>query len=549
MADIADIRRRRLEALGTNSAAAARSQRSAAVERAASNAREEKQEKHEKHGKGGATTSLVEETQPVIPSEFECVLCLRLYHDPVSLPCGHTYCRGCLKRALANKSQCPMCRAACHGGAGGCGTNLAMVSIIKSQFGAQYEGRRIEAEQDAMVEAEARRRAHTIGESVTPAPDGSVSMPVCLLDVIFFPHQPVTLYLFEPRYITLVNRCLSSTRRFAVFQDHTPSTGACGAVLEISDARMMNGGQYLVMCRGVGRCTSATEFEVEEGTDGLRYARVSPFEDDDEAITEPTEGRRNIRRRTADEVLGPELKDLADRTAVVVSDCVARLSTRQRVSLVRRCGEPPKVRNSSLASYRKLSFWLPSALSLAGGGASSGTTAAAAGRDDRERRAAMFRSRSLRQRLSEACQAVMQSEAVKGSTSSRRERGLRRLFSSSGSGAGMYTTRPPPGPTFRALFCHNPETSNRWRTQTPTSRPTRGELTEDVSRHHCRCGFWTLVVVDLIRALKIGARDHVAYFCDLQQEMRNVASRQPSSLGIFMSRRFRSTIRARLFQK
>lgn len=29
----------------------------------------------------------------------------RLYHEPVSLPCGHTYCRGCLKRALANKSQ------------------------------------------------------------------------------------------------------------------------------------------------------------------------------------------------------------------------------------------------------------------------------------------------------------------------------------------------------------------------------------------------------------------------------------------------------------
>lgn len=40
--------------------------------------------------------------------------------------------------------QCPMCRAACHGGAGGCGTNLAMVSIIKSQFGAQYEDRRKE---------------------------------------------------------------------------------------------------------------------------------------------------------------------------------------------------------------------------------------------------------------------------------------------------------------------------------------------------------------------------------------------------------------------
>jgi len=100
------------------------------------------------------------------------------------------------------------------------------------------------------------------------------------------------------------------------------------------------------------------------------------------------------------------------------------------------------VANSSLNSYRKFSYWLPSALSLAGGtgdggGGGGGGAAAAAGvADARERRAAMFRSRSLRQRLSEACEAVMDSEAVRGSTSSRRERGLRRLFAAPGSGAG-----------------------------------------------------------------------------------------------------------------
>ena len=68
------------------------------------------------------------------------------------------------------------------------------------------------------------------------------------------------------------------------------------------------------------RCTSSAEFEVEEGTSGLRYARVSPFEDDDEAVTGSDAGESGARRRTADEVLGPELRDLADRTAVVVSE-------------------------------------------------------------------------------------------------------------------------------------------------------------------------------------------------------------------------------------
>lgn len=106
------------------------------------------------------------------------------------------------------------------------------------------------------------------------------------------------------------------------------------------------------------------------------------------------------------------------------------------------------MRNSSLMSYRKLSFWLPSALALSDGAlggpafgsiatvANSGVGARVAGTDGRERRAAMFRSRSLRQRLSEACEAVMESEAVVGSTNGRRERGLRRLFAASGTGAG-----------------------------------------------------------------------------------------------------------------
>lgn len=111
-----------------------------------------------------------------------------------------------------------------------------------------------------------------------------------------------------------------------MFSESSPAAGAAGAILEIIDARMVGGGQYLVMCRGVGRCISVGEFEIEAGTSGLRYARVSPFEDEEEAEGDVAAasngggaGAGRTQPRTADEVLGVELRELADRTAAVVT--------------------------------------------------------------------------------------------------------------------------------------------------------------------------------------------------------------------------------------
>lgn len=92
------------------------------------------------------------------------------------------------------------------------------------------------------------------------------------------------------------------------------------------------------MWRQLTRCTSIGEFEVEAGTRGLRYARVATFEDNEEAelaaATEAAAARRGeedsggsgydggVRARsqlTADDVLGVELRELADRTAAAIS--------------------------------------------------------------------------------------------------------------------------------------------------------------------------------------------------------------------------------------
>ncbi|XP_040035696.2 E3 ubiquitin-protein ligase TRIM21 [Gasterosteus aculeatus] len=44
--------------------------------------------------------------------QFRCVICLDIFHNPVSTPCGHNFCRGCLKRYwdTRHKSECPLCK-------------------------------------------------------------------------------------------------------------------------------------------------------------------------------------------------------------------------------------------------------------------------------------------------------------------------------------------------------------------------------------------------------------------------------------------------------
>ncbi|XP_067889985.1 LON peptidase N-terminal domain and RING finger protein 2 isoform X2 [Heterodontus francisci] len=46
----------------------------------------------------------------VDPSDFECSLCMRLFYEPVTTSCGHTFCLKCLERCLDHNSSCPLCK-------------------------------------------------------------------------------------------------------------------------------------------------------------------------------------------------------------------------------------------------------------------------------------------------------------------------------------------------------------------------------------------------------------------------------------------------------
>uniref|UniRef100_A0A8C9FLV2 RING-type domain-containing protein n=1 Tax=Pavo cristatus TaxID=9049 RepID=A0A8C9FLV2_PAVCR len=52
----------------------------------------------------------------VLEDELSCSICLSLYRNPVSLCCGHSFCKQCVQKALGVQQQakasysCPLCR-------------------------------------------------------------------------------------------------------------------------------------------------------------------------------------------------------------------------------------------------------------------------------------------------------------------------------------------------------------------------------------------------------------------------------------------------------
>lgn len=46
-----------------------------------------------------------------VESALRCEVCKDFYKTPMITSCAHTFCSICIRRALANDSKCPLCRA------------------------------------------------------------------------------------------------------------------------------------------------------------------------------------------------------------------------------------------------------------------------------------------------------------------------------------------------------------------------------------------------------------------------------------------------------
>ncbi|CAG9558268.1 unnamed protein product [Danaus chrysippus] len=180
------------------------------------------------------------------PSDLECVLCTNSYTNPVSTPCGHTYCRTCIERSLYYKKKCALCLG-------------------------PLENFKLPETQDTLFISSI---LSSIGVSQSVRDEDVIPVVTCY---VAFPGMPCPLFMFNPRYWQMVRRVLESgTRRFGMLAHEGGNNFAdYGTVLEICDCVVLEDNRCIVSTVGVSR------FRVIERhiRDGCDVARIQPLTD------------------------------------------------------------------------------------------------------------------------------------------------------------------------------------------------------------------------------------------------------------------------------
>ncbi|XP_065590738.1 LON peptidase N-terminal domain and RING finger protein 1-like [Cyrtonyx montezumae] len=192
--------------------------------------RDDRQEANEEET--AATSNLLHLGDLLSISDLECSLCIRLFFEPVTTPCGHTFCKECLERCLDHRPNCPLCKQSLREylKAGSYSPTLLLQDIMLAAFPTQLAERR-ELHRAEMAE---------LSNLTTNIP-----IFVCTMS---FPGVACPLHIFEPRYRLMIRRCQETgTRRFGMcIYENGKSFADYGCMLEIRQLELLADGRSLV---------------------------------------------------------------------------------------------------------------------------------------------------------------------------------------------------------------------------------------------------------------------------------------------------------------
>ncbi|GFR48493.1 hypothetical protein Agub_g10391 [Astrephomene gubernaculifera] len=276
-----------------------------------------------------------QQQQQAMLEEWDCGLCCGLLYNPVTTPCGHSFCRGCLARALDHQSRCPYCRTVLHMSCGApLHLSVTLAALLARAFPEEYQQRRREEEGEEQEEQEqegmgmatfgttqrdtAAAAAGGNGAAAVPAtPAGpnpvaaaaaspaqptnppsnnallsptpppsssppSSSSPSALLPLfvmsLVMPGEGLALNIFEPRYRLLVRRCMEGGRRLGLAQARRDRQGVeeVAVEAEILECQPQPDGRYYLEVVGRRRVAVGALGEL----DGYRVARCMEMRDE-----------------------------------------------------------------------------------------------------------------------------------------------------------------------------------------------------------------------------------------------------------------------------
>ncbi|CAJ1052262.1 LON peptidase N-terminal domain and ring finger 1%2C like [Xyrichtys novacula] len=233
--------------------------------------------KHKKQGmtKGSKQQAAKVKTCRSVPSDqldlndFECSLCMRLFYEPATTPCGHTFCKNCLERCLDHTPQCPLCKESLKEYLACRKYNVSTVldSLIKQYFSQEHSE---------------RSKIHLEEEKELSDLTKNVPIFVCTMA---YPTVPCPLHVFEPRYRLMIRRCMDTgTRQFGMcINDPQKGFVDYGCMLNIRSVHFLPDGRSVVDTIG-GKRFRVLSRGMKDGysTADIEYLEDTRVEDSDE---------------------------------------------------------------------------------------------------------------------------------------------------------------------------------------------------------------------------------------------------------------------------
>lgn len=189
--------------------------------------------------------------KPERTDDFDCTLCLKLLYEPITTPCGHSFCRSCLFQSMDRSNRCPLCRTVLFITPRTCAISVTLNNIIQKNFPEEYAERK--SENDSLSKL-------------------SVDLiPLFVMDAVL-PCEKLPLNIFEPRYRLMVRRIMEGNHRMGmvILDSTTGHLADFACEVEITECEPLPDGRFYIEVEGRRRFRILQSWD----QDGYRVAEV-----------------------------------------------------------------------------------------------------------------------------------------------------------------------------------------------------------------------------------------------------------------------------------